>query len=340
MYCNTCGKSNPDGSAFCTSCGKPLSPTFAQQPTPTRPVRPVEPPVSAQDSGPELMDFRSHFRSSWREFAATPLALALIICHSVSVLLGMIELAAMMDSLGMVYDVMRLMGLSGGGAEEKFWLNLILIMLVAPGVLIAVGLWKLYVDARGESDRLINVNGLKLIKGVHITQMALSCLSVIFYYSTAQELTGSGYLVEELQKEMILFAIVEGLVIAYLWIVIKFIGLVQDCAELCEPNTKYAKGLAVVEFICGGVAVLGMLSMELTLITVVNAAMLLLSGVVLLKYKDLMETLLWDQKQYDAQYEATRTLNRSRTQNEQSAVQHQPIPTWKRVEMERENSKQ
>lgn len=342
MYCNSCGKPNPEGSAFCSSCGKPLAPTPATPPTPAQPVRPTTPPVSAQASAPKLMDFRSHFRSSWREFVVTPLALALIICHSVSVLLGIIELNTTMESLEMMFDAMSLMG-SSSGDFGNFLLTLMQIMLVAPGVLIAVGLWMLYMDARDQSNRPLSISGLKLIKGVYGVQMALFCLFVFILFcsscSAAQELNDSGYLATAaktaMETAMAVVVIVGGLGIALFWIVIKFIILVQDCAELCEPNTKYVKGFAVFEFISGGISVLAMLSTGLTLSTAVSCAMPFLFGAVLLKYKEMMETLSWMQIQYDLQYEETRTLSSLKTQNGQQTVQNQYIPAWKRVELEK-----
>lgn len=333
MYCNACGKPNPDGSAFCSSCGKPLDPTSTVQPTPAQSVRPSTQPISKPAGTTVLTDFRSHFRKSWREFATTPLALALIICHSVGVLLNFIDLDTTMESMEVLLDTLNALNSSQTGSGN-FVMTLMQILLIAPGVLTALGLWMLYMDARDQSSRPINVTGLKVIMGLQSTTMVLYCLYVFVLFCTscsaAQELSGNGYLASAartaINTAMAVVVIVGGLGIAFFWLTIKFIISVRDCAECCEPDTKYVKGFAVLEFISGGLSALIMLSYGITLSMVVSCALPFLFGVILLKYKDLMETLSWEQANFEAQYEATQT------------VQSQYIPTWKRMEMEKKSA--
>lgn len=51
MYCGKCGSFIPDGNAFCSKCGAPLSPEFTQTTINTTP-HPV--PPAAQTSKPRM----------------------------------------------------------------------------------------------------------------------------------------------------------------------------------------------------------------------------------------------------------------------------------------------
>ncbi|NLD57359.1 MAG: zinc ribbon domain-containing protein, partial [Methanomicrobiales archaeon] len=61
MFCQKCGKSNPDHARFCENCGAPLQqvpPQVYQQPAPAYPQQPVyQQPVYQQPVYPQAQQF-------------------------------------------------------------------------------------------------------------------------------------------------------------------------------------------------------------------------------------------------------------------------------------------
>lgn len=340
MYCNACGKPNHDDSAFCSSCGKPLTPICASKPTPP-PVSQPTPIQPVRQSVLKMTEFQSEFRRAWRGFVTSPLVLALIICHSVAVLLSFIELNTTIESLGGLFDTFGSLGVLNSGKNDSgnFMLSLLQIVVMAPGILIAVGLWMMYIDSLDQSDRPLRVTGLKVILGVEIAALVIYSLYMLVALfascAAASALNESSYLASSAETALdtiiVVLVLVGAAVIALSWVTVKMIISIRDCAEGCNPDTKYLKGFAIYEFVTGGLSVLCMLAAGLSLSMAVSCGLQFLFGIVLLKYKDLMETLYWKQKKHDTQYEAARTANGLHNQTDY-------VPAWKRVEMEKKDT--
>lgn len=340
MYCNSCGKPNPDGSAFCSSCGKALSsaPASPVIPRPTPPIQSSQTAAAVQKNQAD-----SHFRRSWRVFATSPFALALIICHSVTLLLNIIDINSIFTSSEEMMSILSVLG-----SESKNSINTLMsfvqILIATPGVLIAIGLWMLYVDARDQSDRPINTKGLSLIRGTLVGVLVAYCVFMLFAVFTScnaldelDKLDGlNNYYASEVRSFYtgLLFGlfIVSILVVVLYRLSIKLVNTVRESADFCSPDTSYVTSVMVICFIGGGLSVIGMFSAGITLPLATSTALPFLFGIMLMKYKQLMTTLHYA----SAGRYASGAGNNYASQFVQQSSQH--IPTWQRVELEREKA--
>ena len=74
MYCNYCGAPNPDGSRFCSTCGKQIAP--AAQPAPM--VQPA-PELQPAQRGPEIPEKKEPSRYSTKAFVALLAGIVLVV---------------------------------------------------------------------------------------------------------------------------------------------------------------------------------------------------------------------------------------------------------------------
>lgn len=337
MYCNSCGKPNPDGSAFCSSCGKALAPS-PTSPTLSHPAPTVNNRYTTKiDQKNETL---SHFRQSWRTLAASPFALVLIICHSVAQLLNIININSLFTSSNEFTSILSMLNSQAENSMNTA-LSLLQLLIIAPGVLIAISLWMLYADARDRSDRPINTMGLTIIRGTEIAALIFCCiLALLAIFSSCNALDEladvKGQYASDIRSAlttavMTLLAIIAFAIVVYR-LTIKLLTTIRESADYCSPNTDYVTSNMVICFIGGGISVISVLSAGITLSTAVSAALPFLFGIMLLKYKQLMTTL----------YHASIKQHSRGTQNNyassfvQQSSQH--IPAWQRVETEREKA--
>ena len=286
MFCNSCGKPNPDGSAFCSSCGKPLA--GATQQTPSAPQQKTQPAsanyVSTKPST-SAQESISLFRRGWRQMAMEPLALVTVIVHSLSVLVNFI---AVNDVISQMESAMYMFGIS---------LDLVKILLIAPGALIAIGMWMLYADALDRSDRPIKTAGLTIILVVEWIMVGLCVIGGFAIVSSGcSAIDDLPYYYDTSAITRLLACVALGLVVGIVLasFIIKLITRIREAADTCSPDTDYVTGIAVLEFISAGIIVIAMIaSSDFSLGTILSAAMPVLFGIMLLRYKEYMEELQW-----------------------------------------------
>ncbi len=303
MNCKVCGKENPDNVDLCVSCGSTLPRSGAE---PTFPdAREVE--------------VQSYFRAAWREFVRSPLVLLLILCFSAGMLCGWFEEYAKLLEIEMALGSLSIWSISLL-PYRKVILAVFHIIGMLPSTLMAVGLWMVFADARNKPDRPIRTGGLKLILVLQVILMVI--LGILFCIL----LTMAG-------RAFLAMLVVAVLVMAMYWLIIAVIMTARNTARDCMPDSSYAKALAVVEFIAGGLNVLNIISgqTEITFTGIFNCAIAFVVGAVLLKYRDLMEALL-------AKCVEMRRASEETPAQEQTTNNY--VPAWKRVQMEQENSEQ
>ncbi len=207
MFCTSCGTQNPEGSAFCVVCGKPLmgnqgayvppqysAPVQSYTPppqyyAPSQPMspapgyyRPVTPPSSALMPSPEK---QAIFRRSFRSVTGSPLFLTTAIVFTLSFVISIIQMIGM---IGELENIMAEMLFRYGGyryirysyremistlsSMSTFFMFLALI----PTILIMAALWMTYVDGRRPDHLMINTSGLSVIYVVTLIQFIGICI--------------------------------------------------------------------------------------------------------------------------------------------------------------------
>lgn len=281
MYCNKCGNPIPNGSISCAVCDQPLQ-TACDRPessTSSEALSIIQPMPSASARSPRNLFFEQ-FRIAWRRLAASPLALALVITQTVSVVLFFIELRITFQEL--LSEVAFLSLLSSANGDPLAFLEtaftVILLLCSTPGVLTAIGLWMLYADAHDLSARPLHTAGLTLIKCVTIGLIAVFCIAMlvvfITVFSAKDELASIGTLMADTilgdLTDRVFNAIILTLLIVSIaagllfYCILLLIDTVWGCAKHSVPDMNYATGLAIAEFVIGGLSVIGMLYTQIT----------------------------------------------------------------------------
>ncbi|MBQ2893655.1 MAG: zinc-ribbon domain-containing protein [Oscillospiraceae bacterium] len=307
MFCNHCGKPNPDGSKFCSSCGQPISSASAAQPAP-RPAAPTA-TVSTQPAY-TLASFDKRFRIAWREFASSPFSLILLIFHSVCTVLTIFVVSDAFEELESAFEILEMLE-SDVGSGGSFLLTLIQILLCAPAVLISVGMWMMYVDSLDQSDRILNTKGLSVIYWVQIGSAICSGLTFLLLFVSLVNLSGE---LNDLKQYygnysasistisnlltwgyIILFV---GIIVAILLfrLVINLINSIRDSADYCDYSIDYVVPMAVVQFISGGLNIISLFTTEVTFIGLLTSTLPILFGIMLIRYKRFMENLYYEKE--------------------------------------------
>lgn len=301
MFCNHCGNPNPDGSAFCSTCGKrivaPSTLKTAQQPAAqpapqpaAQTVRPAAQPTPTATVKPEakaLETFQNHFRSTWRDFVCSPLALVIFVCYSLSALITLIQVNSIFE------DFEWILSLLIDGSD--FILTLLKIVICAPSILISIGMWMLYADSADRSGRPINLSGLKLIHWVNTINLIILCVCGALAFIGLIGLFSDVYedLIGQLIIYIVIMIIIVTLGILLLRTYINMINGMYEAAESCEYSIDYVTAVGVLQYIFGGLSAISLLYSGLTFAGVLSCATSIMFGVLLTKYKSMMEDLYY-----------------------------------------------
>ena len=353
MSCGSCGSYNPDENAFCTSCGKALSRPAAPQQSDTPPAEPQQSYEQPTGSGTfsQSNSFESNFRRSWREFASAPFALILLIIYTLSVAINTIEIS---DLYKQAEDLLKLAG-------EKSSLETVLTYIVAivPGILIAIGMWMLYIDSVRKTDMPLNVNGLRLIQVVYTVLLVLYCLelvnAILKFVKALDDVPKEyvEYMFKNLMEEaggwlLLIIGIMIMLIVAMVKIIKMTIAMRQS-AEFCFPDTDHVVFVTAFLFVVGASPILLVLWVsaeynlpldsvdlsEIPLYVWLSLAMPFLFGAMLIKYKGLMRRLFSEKISlqgsaiYSQMTESNVTTNDNRNSSwMQEEEQKQNTPEW------------
>ena len=346
MYCNSCGKPNPDDSIFCSSCGKVLKSTLENQA--------VAKSDSEQKEKMTLEEYKKYFCQSWRVLITKPLALVSLICYSVSVILYALEANDLFSTMDSVIDMLNVLPFleSSTIKDSQTILFLVQLCAIAPGVLSAVGLWMLYADAWEQSNLPINIKGFEWIRRGYATAMAVGCLGVLIclpmYFSVMGEMSGDNNSVAFGLKSSLTSAILLVIIqmISTVLIsrtLIKLLDTIRCTVERCTPYDDYIKVVMIIEFVYGSLVLVEMVTSEITFGGVAMCVTPFLFGVWLLQYRNFLTEMNAEYVQDDSKWNPKAEVTWETHKGNQIACDDRQnadktyIPAWKRVEMAKEN---
>ncbi len=170
MFCSFCGKQNEDGASFCERCGKSLNESVTAS-------RPEQAPV-----------FISRAIMEIKQIASSPLFLVAVIVFTVYILfnflasgfvgaqlmreLYMLDYEAGIDIPYEVYEIVSSFG-SGGG--------FISVILQISNVVIATGLWAIYISAKNKKSPFMKTGGFTAINVIQwINLVFIGGLTLLF----------------------------------------------------------------------------------------------------------------------------------------------------------------
>lgn len=307
MICSQCGSPIPEGMLFCTECGARQTPAADFPPVP--PVAPAYPAPGYAPNTPAapaapVDKWRRHFLKSWRRFASSTPALALLICATLVQILGLFGVAdsgLMGAALGSIAgeDAAKTLG-------DTFAFTSFLGMI--PGILTLVAMWLLYLDARKPGPRL-NTTGMMILKIMQIVTLVGICIVCGIGLLLMLGLTGSaskadlGGLSDLLGMGAWLVAIVGALAIGYQVLVLKTISAIKTTMETAAPNPGFAMVLGILQIVSGAFSLISSFIGDFSFGTLLSVACSVLYGVLLIQYKQLMDKL---NRQYRRAHPAAR----------------------------------
>lgn len=319
--CPKCGKMLNDSMAFCTQCGTPLANAAAQPAS-----RPPQPPVwsasQPTQSAPRFAQqpTQQHYYApanpvlnTIKQMATSPLFLAATAAQSGMVLFNIIaSMAGTSGLLGTVGTYLSMI-LSLGGYSSREASGLLdgigslftgaslgaTLVGQCPAILIAVGLWLIYLAEAGKISTATKSTGFTLVKISTIISLAVSILGLVVAEILAIMITataakyddsaiGGGIII------MLLLLVVMGLGILMNSKTLSTLGVMAKTAQTAQPS-KISIYVAVVSFLNGIGAVIGMLgfgSVPSVLSSLCNAVACICFAVFLFQYRDKMRALM------------------------------------------------
>ena len=297
--CPKCGKMLNDSMAFCTQCGTPLA-NAAAQPAPQPPRQPVWSASQPTQSAPRFAQqpTQQHYYApanpvlnTVKQMATSPLFLAATAAQSGMVLFNIIaSMAGTSGLLGTVGIGSLFTGASLGAT----------LVGQCPAILIAVGLWLIYLAEAGKISTATKNTGFTLVKISTIISLAVSILGLVVAEILAIMITataakyddsaiGGGIII------MLLLLVVMGLGILMNSKTLSTLGVMAKTAQTAQPSDKISIYVAVVSFLNGIGAVIGMLgfgSVPSVLSSLCNAVACICFAVFLFQYRDKMRALM------------------------------------------------
>ena len=306
--CPKCGKMLNDSMAFCTQCGTPLANAAAQPAS-----RPPQPPVwsasQPTQSAPRFAQqpTQQHYYApanpvlnTIKQMATSPLFLAATAAQSGMVLFNIIaSMAGTSGLLGTVGTYLSMI-LSLGGYSSREASGLLdgigslftgaslgaTLVGQCPAILIAVGLWLIYLAEAGKISTIISL-------AVSILGLVVAEILAIMITATAAKYDdsaiGGGIII------MLLLLVVMGLGILMNSKTLSTLGVMAKTAQTAQPSDKISTYVAVISFLNGIGAVIGMLgfgSVPSVLSSLCNAVVCICFAVFLFQYRDKMRALM------------------------------------------------
>lgn len=306
--CPKCGKMLNDSMAFCTQCGTPLA-NAAAQPAPQPPQQPVWPASQPTQSAPRFAQqpTQQHYYApanpvlnTIKQMATSPLFLAATAAQSGMVLFNIIaSMAGTSGLLGTVGTYLSMI-LSLGGYSSREASGLLdgigslftgaslgaTLVGQCPAILIAVGLWLIYLAEAGKISTIISL-------AVSILGLVVAEILAIMITATAAKYDdsaiGGGIII------MLLLLVVMGLGILMNSKTLSTLGVMAKTAQTAQPSDKISTYVAVISFLNGIGAVIGMLgfgSVPSVLSSLCNAVVCICFAVFLFQYRDKMRALM------------------------------------------------
>ena len=316
--CPKCGKMLNDSMAFCTQCGTPLA-NAAAQPAPQPPQQPVWPASQPAQSAPRFAQqpTQQHYYApanpvlnTIKQMATSPLFLAATAAQSGMVLFNIIaSMAGTSGLLGTVGTYLSMI-LSLGGYSSREASGLLdgigslftgaslgaTLVGQCPAILIAVGLWLIYLAEAGKISTATKNTGFTLVKislAVSILGLVVAEILAIVITATAAKYDdsaiGGGIII------MLLLLAVMGLGILMNSKTLSTLGVMVKTAQTAQPSDKISTYVAVISFLNGIGAVIGMLgfgSVPSVLSSLCNAVVCICFAVFLFQYRDKMRALM------------------------------------------------
>ena len=314
--CPKCGKMLNDSMAFCTQCGTPLA-NAAAQPAPQPPRQPVWSASQPTQSAPRFAQqpTQQHYYApanpvlnTVKQMATSPLFLAATAAQSGMVLFNIIaSMAGTSGLLGTVGTYLSMI-LSLGGYSSREASGLLdgigslgaTLVGQCPAILIAVGLWLIYLAEAGKISTATKNTGFTLVKISTIISLAVSILGLVVAEILAIMITataakyddsaiGGGIII------MLLLLVVMGLGILMNSKTLSTLGVMAKTAQTAQPSDKISTYVAVISFLNGIGAVIGMLgfgSVPSVLSSLCNAVVCICFAVFLFQYRDKMRALM------------------------------------------------
>ncbi len=327
--CPKCGKMLNDSMAFCTQCGTPLG-NAAAQPASQPTQQPVWPASQPAQSAPQFNQQSAQQRyyapaqaayapanpvlNAVKQMATSPLFLAATVGQTGMVLFTIIASVAgtsgLLGTLGTYFSMILRMGgysareTSGllDGIGSLFTGASLGATLVGqcPAILIAVGLWLIYLSSADKISAETKNTGFTLVKVSTIISLVVSVLGLvvaeilaIIITATAAEYDdsaiGGGIII------MLLLLVVMGLGILMNVKTLSTLAVMRETALTALPSDKISTYVAVISFLNGIGAVLGMLgfgSVPSVLSSLCSAVACICFAVFLFQYRDKMRALM------------------------------------------------
>lgn len=257
--CPVCKVELPDRAVFCPFCGMDLKARSTPSDMTARPVRLYTPTVPTRAVAPKPL-----VNLAKKNIEQTALTILKQVASSSAFLTGVIAY-----TLTIVFTFCLSISSIGGYFSDVVWMIIMIAMI--PSVLIAIGLWMVYMSSNNRLGGYQNTAGLTLIKTIVVIETVLTVVSTvamaiyvpISYSKEVQILSSWGISEDNLTKitigYLIEFALVEAILICvsiYFVKVVKSINTAKRTIKNGIPDDQVSPFAGVMSFIIVAVCII------------------------------------------------------------------------------------
>ena len=302
MKCMKCGTENSAGSKFCFNCGNPFIPAQEKAPEEAAPEKPAyqsmnqygqsagqfygrNPNANNMSGGASMHQAGSNRPSAaalmlLREMATSILFFVAIICYSLQLLFNIIASGSAVS--GAANSILYTSGLGqylpGNFSRYIYAASgasvFITLLISIPGILIAVGLWMIFVNGLKKHTEDFKATGFKIIWVVElisliIGMLAMAIVLILMFVAVASVSKASSYMGDygsyaDASMGILLVAIIFIIALAAFFVIyslkiLQAIKAGQELAMYGKTERAFSMLVIVLLFISGGFSALSAL---------------------------------------------------------------------------------
>lgn len=263
MFCEKCGKQNPENAAFCSNCGA----TMATQPVNEQPTQQQNYEQSYQQ--PRKVYSSNPVINAIKKVASSGVSLAAIICLTVCLAMSFIGVFSIAGSFDAVVETFEMFGLDYRQIQMFDTIMDVVesttvasgIIALIPVIIVVIGFWLIFASARDTNNQGMKTAGLTVLKVMSIIQLVFFCIGMglvlilllIATFAVLVESTAVGGIM------FVIMLLAAGVFVVELLVYVKAISTINTIkASLLSGNNiaKISMYLIVMLYIMGGISIL------------------------------------------------------------------------------------
>lgn len=259
MFCEKCGKQNPENAAFCSNCGASMATqSVNEQPTQQQTYQQTQ---KVYSPNPVI--------NTIKKVASSGVSLAAIICLTVCLAMSFIGVFSIAGSFDAVVETLEMFDFDYREIEMFDTIMDVVesttivsgIIALIPVIIVVIGFWLIFTSARDTNNQGMKTAGLTVLKVMSIIQLVFFCIGMglimilllIATFAVLVESTAVGGIM------FVIMLLVAGIFVVELLMYVKAISTINTIKASLQSGNNIAKismYLIVMLYIMGVINIL------------------------------------------------------------------------------------